>query len=308
MKLKIFFCSLILSVLTGCFTGVENTGRISEKDVSRVKADKKLKEELFLESILPEPFIQWRSGKQFYVTDDNIKLIFNPSNDYNLEKISLKGSTLQYKGYKYEKEIDNTEVVVLSFLHNDNVFKYNTGKTIDDLSKLNPENVVPFVIDLDYVQLMDSLLTGKDLYIKTSLWMNEDLMYINGLHYVPVKITSVNVGNEVYPFLANFEHNGNSACVFMSSQASSMKNMTFDKLFSFSDIRQKYPSIKDDNWNKITRGQVALNMTKEECSLSLGAPRTIDRNPTHGGLYERWTYDNGVYLIFEDGILIKYRN
>lgn len=308
MKLKIFFCSLILSVLTGCFTGVENTGRISEKDVSRVKADKKLKEELFLESILPEPFLQWRPGKQFYVTDDNIKLIFNPSNDYNLETISMKGSTLQYKGYKYEKEIDNTEVVVLSFLHNNDVFKYNTGKTIDDLSKLNPENIVPFVIDLDYVQLMDSLLTGKDLYIKTSLWMNEDLRYINGLHYVPVRITSVTVGNEVYPFLANFEHNCKRACVFMSSQASSMKNMTFDKLFSFSDIRQNYPSIKDDNWNRITKGQVALNMTKEECSLSLGVPRTIDRNPTHGGLYERWTYDNGVYLIFEDGLLIKYRN
>lgn len=308
MKLKIFCYSLILSVLSGCFTGVENTGRISEKDVSRVKADKKLKEELFLDSILPEPFIQWRSGKKFFVTDDNIRLIFNPSNDYNLESVSLKGETLIYNGFKYVKDIDNTEVVVLSFLHGNNVFKYNTGKAIEDVSNLNPENIVPFVVDLDYVQKMNSLLMGRNLFIKTSLWMNPDLKYINGLHFVPVKIIDVKVGNNVYPFLVNFEHEGSRSCVFMSSQASSMRNMTFDKLFSFSDIRLKYTSIQDDNWNRITHGKVALDMTKEECSLSLGSPRSIDRNPTHGGLYERWTYDNGVYLIFEDGILIKYRN
>ena len=48
-------------------------------------------------------------------------------------------------------------------------------------------------------------------------------------------------------------------------------------------------------------------MTKEECSLSLGAPRTIDRMPTRAGLYERWVYVNGVMLVFENGLLTQYR-
>lgn len=55
------------------------------------------------------------------------------------------------------------------------------------------------------------------------------------------------------------------------------------------------------------RGQVAEGMTKEECTLSLGAPQSVDRVPTHGGLLERWVYDNGVYLVFADGILERFR-
>ena len=48
-------------------------------------------------------------------------------------------------------------------------------------------------------------------------------------------------------------------------------------------------------------------MSKEECSLSLGAPRTIDRMPARAGLYERWVYVNGVMLVFENGLLTQYR-
>ncbi len=44
-------CFSLLCCLTGCFTGVENTGRISEKDVAKVKADKKTAEELFLDTV-----------------------------------------------------------------------------------------------------------------------------------------------------------------------------------------------------------------------------------------------------------------
>jgi hypothetical protein len=83
--------------------------------------------------------------------------------------------------------------------------------------------------------------------------------------------------------------------------------MTFDKLFSFTDLRKNYSQITDANWERITRGDVAVSMTKDECQLSLGSPRSIERVPTHGGLYERWSYDNGVYLIFENGLLTRYR-
>ena len=48
-------------------------------------------------------------------------------------------------------------------------------------------------------------------------------------------------------------------------------------------------------------------MTKEECTLSLGSPRNISRQPTYAGMLERWSYDNGVFLTFQDGILENYR-
>ena len=95
--------------------------------------------------------------------------------------------------------------------------------------------------------------------------------------------------------------------MFMSSAHSSVQNRTYTDLFSDSDVHLRYPEISDDNWACIIRGDVALGMNKDECRLSLGTPKTIDRRPTYDGLVEYWTYDNGVYLIFEDGLLRRYR-
>ena len=306
MKFVISSLFLVLA-LSGCFTGIENTGRITEKDVSRVKADRKSPEELFFDTVSPADFIHWRPGKLFYVNDDNIRLIFSPSSLYDVGSLRLKGDTLKYVGYKFMRQIDNSEDVVISLSDSVNTYYYNTGKTIDEVEEQRPEYIVPFLTDLDYVAKIREMLVGRTLYIKTSLWMDSGRNAIGGLHYVPVVITDVKPGDVVYPFFVEFECGGRKAAVYMSSQVSSIKNMTFDKLFSFSDLRKNYSQITDDNWERITRGDVAITMTKDECSLSLGAPRSIERVPTHGGLYERWSYDNGVYLIFENGILTSYR-
>lgn len=304
----IILCGLFMALaLSGCFTGIENTGRITEKDVSRVKADKQSPEEIFFDTVHPADFQHWRPGKLFYVNDDNIRLIFNSSSLYDVGSLQLKGDTLKYDGYKFVRSIDNSEDVVISLSDSANTYYYNTGKTIDEVEEQKSEYIVPFLIDLDYVARIRDMLVGKTLYIKTSLWMDSERNNIDGLHYVPVVITNVSPGDVVYPFFVEFECNGRKAAVYMSSQISSIKNMTFDKLFSFTDLRKKFSHITDANWERITRGDVAVSMTKDECQLSLGSPRSIERVPTHGGLYERWSYDNGVYLIFENGLLTRYR-
>ena len=81
----------------------------------------------------------------------------------------------------------------------------------------------------------------------------------------------------------------------------------FDRLFSFSDPRTNYPQISDHTWQLITRSQVAVGMTRDECRLALGAPSSINRGATRAAQLERWLYDDGIYLIFEDGILTRYR-
>ena len=49
-------------------------------------------------------------------------------------------------------------------------------------------------------------------------------------------------------------------------------------------------------------------MTRDECRLALGTPDSIDRATTVGNThFERWSYENGVYLLFEDGYLSKFR-
>ena len=48
-------------------------------------------------------------------------------------------------------------------------------------------------------------------------------------------------------------------------------------------------------------------MTMEECRLALGSPREVERDATYGALIERWIYENGIYLLFSDGILTRFR-
>ncbi|QCD41540.1 hypothetical protein E7747_04035 [Duncaniella dubosii] len=61
-------------------------------------------------------------------------------------------------------------------------------------------------------------------------------------------------------------------------------------------------------WDKIINGRVALDMTREECRLALGAPREVDRGADNSYIREVWLYENGIYLVFEDGILKLYRH
>lgn len=307
MKKVIFGIIILLLSQYGCFTGIENTGKISEKDVERVKADRQTAEEVFLDSIKPEKFIEWKPGKKFIVSDDNFRLILEPSDSYDASSLSLKGTVVSYIGYKYDTHFDNSEVVIISFSDAKNIYKYNTGKDIAELEKQRPEYVVPFVIDMDYIAEMGKKLVGQTFYIKTPFWYNSSHKKVNGVKFVAVDVVDVAAGDMVYPFHVYFKYKNAVYYVSMSSNVSSIKNTTFDKLFSFSDIRQDYKHITDENWKLITNGRVKLGMTKEECSLSLGKPNNIDRATTHGGLYERWSYDNGAYMIFENGILQKFR-
>lgn len=48
-------------------------------------------------------------------------------------------------------------------------------------------------------------------------------------------------------------------------------------------------------------------MTRDEARLALGAPANIDRRPGYSFMREIWTYENGIFLIFEDGLLKSFR-
>lgn len=291
----------LLPVVTACFTGIENTGRITDRDVARVKANKRTAEEALLDSVKPQTYGQWRKGKRFVVTSNDISLVLRPSAD------TLKGHTLTFAGQELQRDIDNIEKVVIVLSDTDRQYRYDTGKTLAELQPLSGYYAVPFLSDLDYVARVDSLLRGRTLYLRTSTWRRRDGSFETGLRYVPVTVESVTTGDAVYPFYVAFDQDGRHSGVMMSSPTSAVRNVTFDKLFSFSDIRNNYKHISNENWSLIVRGLVAVGMTKEECTLSLGAPQSVDRVPTHGGLLERWVYDNGVYLVFADGILERFR-
>ena len=65
--------------------------------------------------------------------------------------------------------------------------------------------------------------------------------------------------------------------------------------------------MTDEVWDLVVHSRVRAGMTPAECRLALGAPNDYLRLPSTAGMVERWVYDDGVYLIFEDGQLANFR-
>lgn len=302
--------SFMLMSLSGCFTGVESTKAITQKDVNKaLESDKKIIDDggMSIYKIEYPIFSKWEKGKMFYVTDDNVKLLFNASTLGN-DTLSLKNKHLSYMGYSSDVAIDGKETVNIVLIDSlQHKFIYPTNKTLYELDRTTGSYSIPYLIDMDNVLKLRSMLTGKELYVRTPIWYDDNGNMIKGRKFIKVAIEDVLPGNKYFPYRIKFKDLADVAYLYVSSEQSSVQNRLLSDLFSVTNPHDKYPTISDEKWALIIKGDLALDMTKDECRLSLGAPKTIERMPTYDGLKEYWTYDNGTYLIFEDGLLRKYR-
>lgn len=303
-KFAIILTVAALLPLGGCFTGIESTPRITADDVKKQNIVV-TPEQKFISDIGLMPLSGWSKGKRFLVTDDRISLIFGAS----ARGISpLYGEELVYTGYDSIPAITGDGATALEFsTHGGDRLVYKIDAPVRAV--LNRQSVeLPFTIDLDVVAQVRERLATKKAYILTSTWFDRDGRQVSGRKFIPVVITDVIPGNVNYPLYVSFvDGGGETGGVYMSFGASRQSTRNFDTLFSFSDPRLRYPNVSDENWRNIINGVVVLDMTREECRLALGSPKEIDRRPGYGGVAERWTYTDGVYLLFEDGLLRDFR-
>lgn len=295
--------------LAGCmFTGVESTPKVTDKDVARAVQELPAERRQLTLTPFRDSVPAWQAGKKrFVVADDQARLMFVPSAEWNPDSLHLAGDTLTYVGYEAAPLMDNRNTLTLNFTHGQHHFQYKTNKTLGEFTGTYS---IPFLIDLDLVAHVSASIAGRDLWVLTPIWY--DLRtgdMIDGRHFIQVHIDSVLPGNKVLPLRVVFTaaDSGQRAMLWMSDGNSSMHSRDFDSLFARRDPRQNYPQITDQNWALIQHGQVALEMTKEECRLALGSPKSIDRMPDSTGLREVWYYDGGTYLFFTDGILKSFR-
>jgi hypothetical protein len=130
----------------------------------------------------------------------------------------------------------------------------------------------------------------------------------NGRKFIPVKILDVKEGNTIYPVrLLIDDGNGYRFQLFMSVGDSRKAPRSFASLLSETDPRLKYPDTPDAVWNNIINGRVAIDMTRDQCRMAIGSPAEVKRRTDNNYLIEIWTYENGHYLMFKDGILSAYR-
>lgn len=290
-------------LLTSCFTGIESTPKITAADVKREKvAD--TPESTYMTGVKGEPFSEWKAGKRFYVTDSKIHRILGASGSQSGD---LGGTDLIYQSAQDVSSITGEPVAELTFLTHDgkNVVYRADGSTTALSQK--PSVSIPFTVERTVLDQVASKLKGNHYYVMTRWWYDNTDQSFFGRRFVPVTITDILPGNAFFPVKLQLnDEKGNTFYLFMSINAGTA-HRDFASLLALSNPRTRYPAISDENWERIINGKIALDMTRDECRLSLGAPDNIDKRQGIGYLYEIWSYENGIYLMFEDGLLRDFR-
>lgn len=292
-------------MLQGCFfTGVESTPRITDREVKR-EAAPATPEDTYLADVTDRPFSSWTSGKEFMVTDPRIERIFGASATGD----DLSGSIIRFDTALESDGVTGGKVSDLIFITPSG--ERLTYRINHPLEKLRADSVteIPFTIQMSVVEDASRKLNGKKFYILTSSWRDDsDNPIDGGRKYIPVTIDSVSPGNALFPLKVAFtDPDGNSARIFIHPGSKKGTPRIFPRVFSFTDPRLRYPHITPEHWQLIIDGKVTDGMTIEECRLSLGTPKEIERGANNRFFVEAWLYENGVHLLFEDGLLKRYR-
>ena len=296
--------SVLLAAMTACFTGIESTPKITDSEIRRQNVRER-PEDSYLSEIKAEPFEKWAQGKKFHVTDNRFSLLLLPSEE---KCDSLSGKVIRFVSGKEVIDLTGNRILELTFLtDNNNPIRYRTTQsraTIESTGKLN----IPFLVELSVIEQVREKLLGKTFYVITANWYDDKLSSFTGRKFIPVKITDIRPGNEYYSALLELiDENGAAFHLFMSVGNDLKTLRSFGSLFSLSDPRKSHPDISDETWRNIINGRVSSGMTRDECRLALGAPASIDSRIGYSTIREVWTYENGIYLIFEDNLLKSFR-
>lgn len=306
-------CLALATALSGCFTGVESTPVISGKDVKRQRASTLSAEQSYLADIRPAAPSLWAPGKRFIVTDSRIGIVLDVSTDAisGTRRTPTPGDTLRLVAAAPTPTLTEQPEMTLTFIgaHGDSL-AYHTG--IDERNWKSRQSIeIPFTIDADLIDSVARRLVGKHLYIIAQRRMSwPDGNIIAPRRYVGVTVRNVRGGTAELPVIVVIEPDdapGTLQAVYMTLGDGATATRNFDKVFALENPRSRYPQIEDDVWQLICDGKIRLGMTPDECRLSLGAPTEYLKIPSTSGMVERWTYPDGVYLIFEDGVLARYR-
>ena len=291
-----------------CFTGVESTPKISYSDVKKEKIVV-TPEERFLQDVTYECPLDWKKGKTFHDADTKISIIF-ASSASTLNNENLMDQDLIFDAIYPVPSLSGEDVTEIKLLTPSGKSLYYKDLTKYSELKDRPRLEIPFTIENSMVNQVRERLLGNTYYIITPLWYSADgEQAVNGLRHIPIKVDSVLTGNAVYPIRIVFtpEEETKQYSLYMTIGDSRSSTRNFHTLFAFDNPKVKYPGIKDEMWQLIRHSQVKDGMTRQECRLALGSPTTIGQRPTTVGMVEYWQYPDGKYLLFEDGLLSKYR-
>lgn len=296
---------MALVAFQSCFTGVENTKKIELSRQDR-KQTALMAEDTFMNSVNPSPHTSWQKGKRFYATDNRTAMIFDSDHlTADIDKLGLGGKVLLFSHTENRTALDGSKKIAVVFTDGNYKYVFSSGKETHD-TLFSTE--IPLMIDLDIVDMVSEKLKGLRLWTRSPIWYDMEGEMTNGRKFVPVTITKILPGDKVFPLKVNFtDDTGKEFAMFMNIGNSGIESRSFANIFYLSDPRSIYPDIEPDVWTLIQNGNIRIGMTKDECRLALGAPKEINQGHNYSSTLELWQYSDGVYLQFQDGILVNFR-
>lgn len=290
--------------LTGCYSPT-HTAPIGGSDLKREGVATLSPEQMLVAAVRPELPADWHVGKGWRVTDDRLRLMLRG----DVPADSLAGMAMTLRGIVAAPTITGDSVVELRLSLAGHDVAYRTALSPSAFHDRS-EFAIPFAVEMAPVAELDGILRGKRLYVLTATWIDSTGNYTKGRRYVPVTVTAVTPGEPQAPARVAFSPEYDPsimASLAMTLTPGANGQRDFPALFSLTDPRRSNSDIYPDVWELITRGTVAEGMTRRECRLALGNPASIDRQEFYGYTRETWSYGNGTYLTFDDGILKTFR-
>lgn len=293
----------MIAIAQSCFTGIESTPKITDSDVRRQKIET-TPEDVYLSNVKECSLEDLKAGKAWIVTDPRISLVMT---DHGRGLKANRGDTIVLKSI--DEVISVTGEPVADFYFSGpggQLAVYHSGQSLRRLADASLIEI-PFAVEASVIEEVGRRMAGNEYYVTTAARYDLDGNLVNGRRFVKVLIDSVGVGNDFYP-ITLYLHDGSTRFVlYMSISPQSAMPRKFSSMFSLTDPRKRYPSISDSNWQAIVNNRIVGGMTRDEARLALGAPSSIDRRPGYSVLREIWNYENGIYIIFDDGIITSFR-
>ncbi len=305
---RVLALGLLAAIFASCSTGIEST-----KKIRMTKEDEKLMaksaEQLYAATLQGTPLSAWEKGKAFLAMSDRTLYIFEPNGTTtDIIGQNLTGQRLAYVGVDQIVNPDLKNECVILFSDGSNTYRYRTKKTMDAALKDIDSSKLPLLADLDLVESWRQKLDGATLWTRSNLWYNANGNRMPGLKFAKVTVTDVVPSAGDFPMKVKITGNGGEEAYLNMNYTSDMyDSRNFAALFYLADPKRKYPNITDENWTLIQQGRVGEGMTKEECKLSIGNPDEVQSGHSRSQTMDIWQYNDGTYLMFEDGLLTRYR-
>lgn len=279
----------------------------------------------FMESSYSNPkyYIAKESDPPEYINDLRNTNVYFPANSSTMDVIKQPGRMSSPSISEITGHIFNIEGYYLIIDSNGFSSFYRPCWRLVDIDNNNVIWVQIYSSSLNRYSFrsaneLNRVLQGVDAlrsYINKTLWYNRKSgysykMHGNLQHLEEVKIKDISYDNGELVITIQ----RNDGMVFEWKEPSVLKNEygvipgedLITKTFLTENPYEKY-NWSNDVWEAIKNYKIFIGWNKEQCILSLGEPRKINRTVGTWGTYEQWVY-NDKYVYFENDELVAWQD